>query len=72
MNVDIEQQDMVIKPIAIDYQKDRYPYCIVWTPIPVLTWVRLCVIKIDRVTNREKDFPIYWSYGHMLCRRSYL
>ncbi|XP_067626135.1 transmembrane protein 222 isoform X2 [Eurosta solidaginis] len=23
----------------IDFENDRYPYCIVWTPIPVLTWL---------------------------------
>ncbi|TDG53461.1 hypothetical protein AWZ03_000276 [Drosophila navojoa] len=23
----------------IDRTSDRYPYCIVWTPIPVLTWI---------------------------------
>ncbi|KAH8378047.1 hypothetical protein KR093_008684 [Drosophila rubida] len=23
----------------IDFNLDRYPYCIVWTPIPVLTWI---------------------------------
>uniref|UniRef100_A0A8C1Y3N4 Transmembrane protein 222a n=1 Tax=Cyprinus carpio TaxID=7962 RepID=A0A8C1Y3N4_CYPCA len=22
----------------IDKEMSRYPYCIVWTPIPVLTW----------------------------------
>nr|CAG4642149.1 EOG090X0GY7 [Eurycercus lamellatus] len=23
----------------IDFQKNRYPYCIVWTPIPLITWI---------------------------------
>lgn len=23
----------------IDRERNRYPYCIVWTPIPVLTWI---------------------------------
>lgn len=23
----------------INPQRSRFPYCIVWTPIPVLTWV---------------------------------
>eukprot|EP00732_Lithocolla_globosa_P005890 Lithocolla_globosa_v1_NODE_6425_length_1089_cov_39.829787.p1 type:complete len:160 gc:universal NODE_6425_length_1089_cov_39.829787:1008-529(-) len=23
----------------IDVEKSRYPYCIVWTPIPCLTWI---------------------------------
>ncbi|XP_022901821.1 transmembrane protein 222 [Onthophagus taurus] len=24
---------------VMDFNKDRYPYCIVWTPIPILTWL---------------------------------
>lgn len=24
--------------LKIDHKKDRYPYCIVWTPLPVITW----------------------------------
>lgn len=23
---------------TIDFRRDKYPFCIVWTPIPVLTW----------------------------------
>lgn len=23
----------------MDHKKSRYPYCIVWTPIPILTWI---------------------------------
>ncbi|CAH1163587.1 unnamed protein product [Phaedon cochleariae] len=23
----------------IDFSRDRYPFCIVWTPIPFLTWI---------------------------------
>ena len=22
-----------------DYERDRFPYCVVWTPIPLLTWL---------------------------------
>ncbi len=25
--------------LAIDVQRDRYPYCIVWSPLPVITWI---------------------------------
>lgn len=30
----------VVEPIAsiINFDTDKYPFCIVWTPIPVLTW----------------------------------
>lgn len=24
---------------SIDFKNDRFPFCIVWTPIPVLTWL---------------------------------
>ncbi|KAK9719827.1 Protein of unknown function (DUF778) [Popillia japonica] len=24
---------------TIDKTRDRYPFCIVWTPIPILTWL---------------------------------
>jgi hypothetical protein len=25
--------------LFIDHQKQRYPFCIIWTPIPLLTYV---------------------------------
>lgn len=27
------------KTPAIDYQRERYPFCIVWTPLPLITWI---------------------------------
>lgn len=39
---DVEKESMKNYHIAsekIDPQTCRYPYCIVWTPIPVLSWV---------------------------------
>lgn len=24
---------------VVDHQQTRYPFCIVWTPIPLLTWI---------------------------------
>ena len=26
-------------PATLDYRRNRYPHCIVWTPIPLLTWI---------------------------------
>jgi transmembrane protein 222 len=26
------------QPPSIDHELQRYPYCIVWTPLPVITW----------------------------------
>ena len=25
--------------MMVNVARDRYPYCIVWTPIPMLTWI---------------------------------
>jgi hypothetical protein len=25
------------------YEKNRYPYCIVWTPLPLITWLIPCI-----------------------------
>jgi hypothetical protein len=25
--------------IPIDKENNRYPYCIVWTPLPVISWI---------------------------------
>lgn len=32
-----EDMPQVLKPV-IDFHRDRFPFCIVWTPIPCLTW----------------------------------
>ncbi|XP_069700638.1 transmembrane protein 222 [Periplaneta americana] len=29
----------VLMELPVDHQKQRYPFCIVWTPIPLLTWL---------------------------------
>lgn len=39
---DVEKESMKNYHIAsekINPEASRYPYCIVWTPIPVLSWV---------------------------------
>lgn len=33
-----DQSDRLVLP-PINFENDRFPYCIVWTPIPVLTWL---------------------------------
>lgn len=33
---DSEEQEM---SSSVDHSKHKYPYCIVWTPIPILTWL---------------------------------
>ena len=29
----------ILMELPVDSKKQRYPYCIVWTPIPLLTYV---------------------------------
>ncbi|XP_037868543.1 transmembrane protein 222 [Bombyx mori] len=36
--LDIIDQEQAVLMDPIDHDRCRYPYCIVWTPIPVLTW----------------------------------
>lgn len=58
----------------IDVNRSRYPYCIVWTPIPVLTWVqnnsagdvirRLCTCSWNKLN--EKLFILRNQYAEKL------
>lgn len=32
-------ENMDISNLPIDFSRDRFPCCIVWTPIPLLTWL---------------------------------
>jgi len=38
--------------LAIDVARERYPFCIVWTPIPVLTWLLPFVGHMGVATSR--------------------
>lgn len=31
--------DLEMNNTKIDYDLHRYPFCLVWTPIPLLTWL---------------------------------
>ena len=35
--LEADEEKMVLPPGKIDPEKQRFPYCIVWTPIPFLT-----------------------------------
>ncbi|CAH0715229.1 unnamed protein product, partial [Brenthis ino] len=37
--IDISDREQALLMDPIDHARARYPYCIVWTPIPVLTWI---------------------------------
>ena len=36
---DENEKDLTDSKIKIDHIQQRYPYCIVWTPLPFLTWL---------------------------------
>ena len=40
LEADDEEKMVLPTPGHIDPEKQRFPYCIVWTPIPFLTWVK--------------------------------
>lgn len=37
--IDLSDREQAVLMDPIDHVRSRYPYCIVWTPIPVLTQV---------------------------------
>ncbi|XP_053610199.1 transmembrane protein 222 [Plodia interpunctella] len=37
--LDLNDTEQAVLMDPIDFERNRYPYCIVWTPIPVLSWI---------------------------------
>ncbi|KAH9376486.1 hypothetical protein HPB48_006571 [Haemaphysalis longicornis] len=64
---------MGAKPVPIDFQRDRFPFCIVWTPIPCLTWFFPIVghMGICMSSGVVRDFagPYYVSEDNMAFGR---
>jgi hypothetical protein len=58
----------------IDRRRVRYPHCIVWTPIPCLTWLLPFVghMGIARTDGIIRDFagPYYVSVRTKQCLKS--
>ena len=58
---------ILVEKIDITYQ--RFPYCIVWTPIPLLTWMFPFIGHMGIATSEGviRDFagPYYVSEGNM-------
>lgn len=54
---------------VMDVEKDRYPFCIVWTPIPLLTWIFPIIGHMGIATSSGviRDFagPYYVSEDNM-------
>ena len=38
-NIEIKQKPKIKPKLKIDLERQRFPYCIVWTPIPCITWI---------------------------------
>jgi len=61
-------EDMESLP-KIDFKNDRFPYCIVWTPIPVLTWLFPIIghmgICMSNGVIRDFAGPYYVSEDNM-------
>eukprot|EP00730_Choanoeca_flexa_P018779 TRINITY_DN9150_c0_g2_i1.p1 TRINITY_DN9150_c0_g2~~TRINITY_DN9150_c0_g2_i1.p1 ORF type:complete len:203 (+),score=15.10 TRINITY_DN9150_c0_g2_i1:122-730(+) len=57
----------------IDAAKDRYPYCIVWTPLPMITWILPFIGHTGICTSEGiiRDFagPYYVSEDNMAFGR---
>ena len=54
----------------IDVPRSRYPYCIVWTPIPVLTWVVLIKLSFGLKFFSRNDILAMTNtlYVNLVCR----
>lgn len=50
MMADVVEKDTMknyhIASEKINPETSRYPYCIVWTPIPVLSWVITAAVRV--------------------------
>lgn len=60
---------MSVPPAQINFETNKYPFCIVWTPIPVLTWFFPFIghMGIALSTGVIRDFagPYYVSEDDM-------
>jgi len=66
--IDVDD-NMGLQPDKIDSEKNRYPYCIVWTPIPFITWLFPFIGHMGIATSAGiiRDFagPYYVGEGAM-------
>ena len=68
-NIKIKEKGEIRPKLKIDLKRQRYPYCIVWTPIPCITWVLPCIGHAGICTSEGviHDFagPYYVSVDNM-------
>lgn len=71
MSMNSSSSEISIAPI--DIESDKYPYCIVWTPIPVLTWFFPFIghmgIAMSNGVIRDFAGPYYVSEDNMAFGR---
>lgn len=64
-----EKKSTIYQGNEINTDKNRYPYCIVWTPLPLITWILPCIGHIGICTGEGiiHDFagPYYVSIDDM-------
>lgn len=64
---------MCTQPGNIDFDRDRYPFCVVWTPIPLLTWLFPIIghmgIALSSGVIRDFAGPYYVSEDNMAFGR---
>ncbi|CAG9836754.1 unnamed protein product [Diabrotica balteata] len=69
----IECESGEIMSEEIDYSRDRFPFCIVWTPIPLLTWLCPMIghmgIALSSGVIRDFAGPYYVSEDNMAFGR---
>ncbi|XP_053201669.1 transmembrane protein 222-like [Panonychus citri] len=49
--------------MSVDFERNRYPYCIVWTPIPIITWFFPFIGHMGIATSQGiiKDFSMSYT-----------
>ena len=79
MDVETEEQMLRVKEgevasLAVNVAQDKFPFCLVWTPIPVLTWVLPFVGHMGIADSKgvTHDFagPYYVSKGDLAFGRT--
>lgn len=43
--------------LPIDMKRERYPFCVVWTPIPLITYACFTPCPVFRVSHTLREPP---------------
>lgn len=60
---DSEGGDKFPPALTVDTKRERYPFCIVWTPIPCLTWIAPFVGHMGVADSRG----VIYDFGKWCC-----